>query len=50
VATTLKLSFGQDLAIGYESHNADEVNLLFTESFTFRVLEPAAVLNVTARK
>ena len=46
----LELILGQDLAIGYESHTATKVKLYFTESFTFRVLEPAAVLNFTARK
>jgi uncharacterized linocin/CFP29 family protein len=39
-----KLTLGQDLAIGYESHSEKEVQLYLTESFTFRVLEPAAVL------
>ena len=46
----LELILGEDLAIGYESYNADEVKLFFTESFTFRVREPAAVLNFNARK
>lgn len=46
----LELILGQDLAIGCESHNAEQVKLFFTESFTFRVLEPAAVLNFAARK
>jgi uncharacterized linocin/CFP29 family protein len=46
----LELILGQDLAIGYESHSSTKVKLFFTESFTFRVLEPAAVLNFTARK
>jgi len=45
----LELILGQDLAIGYESHTAERVKLYFTESFTFRVLEPQAVLNFTAR-
>lgn len=45
----LELVLGQDLAIGYESHTASKVKLYFTESFTFRVLEPMAVLNFTAR-
>lgn len=45
----LELILGQDLAIGYESHTASKVKLYFTESFTFRVLEPLAVLNFTAR-
>lgn len=46
----LEIILGQDLAIGYTSHTADKVKLYFTESFTFRVLEPMAVLNFTARK
>lgn len=46
----LELILGQDLAIGYESHTATKVKLYFTESFTFRVLEPLAVLNFTVRK
>ena len=46
----LELILGQDLAIGYESHTVEKVKLFFTESLTFRVLEPAAVLNFTARK
>ncbi len=39
-----QLILGQDLSIGYESHNEREVQLYFTESFTFRTLEPAAVI------
>jgi len=39
-----KLILGQDLSIGYESHTEKEVQLYITESFTFRVLEPAAVV------
>jgi uncharacterized linocin/CFP29 family protein len=46
----LQLILGQDLAIGYESHNQTKAKLYFTESFTFRVLEPAAVINYTAAK
>jgi len=45
-----ELILGQDLAIGYESHSQTKVKLYFTESFTFRVLEPAAVMNFTAAK
>lgn len=45
----LELILGQDLAIGYENSTAAKVKLYFTESFTFRVLEPLAVLNFTAR-
>lgn len=39
-----KLTLGQDFSIGYESHNEKEVQLFLTESFTFQVLEPAAVI------
>lgn len=39
-----QLTLGQDLSIGYESHNEKEVQLYFTESFTFRTLDPAAVV------
>jgi uncharacterized linocin/CFP29 family protein len=38
------LTVGQDLAIGYAAHDRDEVELYLTESFTFRVLEPAAAV------
>jgi len=37
---------GQDLTIGYKLHNAREVELYFTESFAFRVLEPAAAVEL----
>lgn len=37
-----ELSVGQDLSIGYAAHDKDEVELYFTESLTFRVLEPEA--------
>ncbi|MBT8328134.1 MAG: bacteriocin family protein [Desulfofustis sp.] len=46
----LGLILGQDLAIGYQSHHAEKVKLLFTESFAFGVMEPVAVLNFTAPK
>ncbi len=41
----LELILGQDLAIGYESHTPKKVKLYFTESFTFRILEPSAVIH-----
>jgi uncharacterized linocin/CFP29 family protein len=41
-----ELTVGQDLTIGYKQHNAQEVELYFTESFTFRVLEPAAAVEL----
>lgn len=44
-----EMILGQDIAIGYERHDAEKVRLYFTESFTFRVLEPMAVIHFTAR-
>lgn len=44
----LELIIGQDLAVGYESHSSSKVRLYFTESFTFRILEPAAVIHYNA--
>jgi uncharacterized linocin/CFP29 family protein len=41
-----QMTVGQDLAIGYKMHDAREVELYFTESFTFRVLEPAAAIEL----
>ncbi|MFO8021471.1 MAG: family 1 encapsulin nanocompartment shell protein [Perlabentimonas sp.] len=39
-----RLTLGQDFSIGYESHNQQKVQLYLTESFTFQVLDPAAVI------
>ncbi len=39
-----RLVLGQDLSIGYESHSSKSVQLYFTESFTFQVIDPAAVI------
>lgn len=39
-----KMVVGQDLSIGYESHNSKTVQLYLTESFTAQVIEPAAVI------
>lgn len=41
-----ELVVGQDLSIGYASHDRDKVELFLTESFTFRVLEPAAAIEL----
>ena len=35
---------GEDIAIGYASHDADNVNLYLEESYSFRVLEPDAAI------
>jgi uncharacterized linocin/CFP29 family protein len=45
----LELILGQDLSIGYDKHGAASVTLYITESFTFRILEPAAVIHYTAQ-
>jgi len=38
------LDIGQDFAIGYTSHNAEQVTLYLEESFSFRVAEPEAAV------
>ena len=35
---------GQDLSIGYESHDADAVHLYLEESLSFRVATPEAAV------
>jgi len=39
-----ELSVGQDLSVGYASHDRTTVELYLTESFTFRVLEEKAAI------
>ncbi|GED96120.1 family 1 encapsulin nanocompartment shell protein [Gordonia crocea] len=41
-----ELTIGQDVSIGYDSHNADVVNLYFIESFTFLVYTPEAAVRL----
>jgi uncharacterized linocin/CFP29 family protein len=41
-----ELVVGQDASIGYASHDRNEVELFLTESFTFRVLEAAAAIEL----
>ncbi len=43
-----ELTVGQDLAIGYASHDRTNVELFLTESFTFRVLRPEAAIELSA--
>lgn len=38
------LTIGQDMAIGYGSSSKEKVKLYFTETFTFHILEPRAIL------
>ena len=40
----LELTVGQDLAIGYLSHDSHSITLYLTESFTFRVIAPEAIV------
>jgi uncharacterized linocin/CFP29 family protein len=42
------LVLGQDLAVGYEKSTSTTVTLYIMESFTFRILEPAAVIHYSA--
>jgi uncharacterized linocin/CFP29 family protein len=41
-----ELTVGEDLSIGYAYHSKQEDELYLTESFTFRVLEPAAAVRL----
>lgn len=41
------LEVGQDVAVGFDHHDADTVHLYFEESFTFRVVEPDAAVVLT---
>jgi uncharacterized linocin/CFP29 family protein len=43
-----ELRLGQDLSIGYLSHDADSVQLYFTESFTFAVYTTEASVPISA--
>jgi uncharacterized linocin/CFP29 family protein len=42
-----ELAIGKDLSVGYEQQQKHQVKLYLTESFTFRVLEPLAVVHFT---
>ena len=46
----LELIIGQDFAVGYQSHTSAEVTLFVTESFTFRVIEPSAFVQLIVKK
>ncbi|MGB3699439.1 MAG: family 1 encapsulin nanocompartment shell protein [Gordonia sp. (in: high G+C Gram-positive bacteria)] len=41
-----ELSIGQDVSIGYDSHDADTVNLYFFESFTYLTYTPEAAVTL----
>jgi uncharacterized linocin/CFP29 family protein len=40
----LELTLGQDFSIGYKSHDSEAIHLYLTESFTFRVIAPEAIV------
>jgi uncharacterized linocin/CFP29 family protein len=42
----LELTLGQDLSLGYETHDSKTVRLYLSESFTFRVLDPTAFVEL----
>ncbi len=44
-----EIAVGQDLAIGYARQTGDAVDLFFIETFTARVLEPAAAVELKVR-
>jgi uncharacterized linocin/CFP29 family protein len=44
-----ELTVGQDLSIGFAYYDRGQIELYLTESFTFRVLEPAAAVHLTGR-
>ncbi len=39
-----QLILGQDLSIGYLTHDSKDVRLYITESFTFRVIDPSVIV------
>ncbi len=41
---------GQDLSVGYESHDTEAVSLYIEESYSFRVLTPEAAVAITPPK
>lgn len=45
----LELTLGQDFAVGYHSHDAENIHLFLTESFTFRVINPEAVVGFSVK-
>jgi uncharacterized linocin/CFP29 family protein len=46
----MKLYLGQDLSIGYHAHDTEKVQLYFMESFTFRIIDPAVIMEIDWEK
>lgn len=44
-----ELTIGQDFAIGYHSHDSEQINFFLTESFTFRVITPEAIVGFSVK-
>ena len=44
------LDCGEDLSVGYESHDSEQVTLYLEESYSFRVLTPEAAVAIAASK
>jgi uncharacterized linocin/CFP29 family protein len=45
-----KFECGQDISVGYESHDGDSASLYLEESFSFRVLTPEAAVTISPSK
>jgi uncharacterized linocin/CFP29 family protein len=45
-----ELTLGQDISIGFNSHDGNKVELYFAETFTFRVLEQAAAVELKKKQ
>ena len=46
----LTAATGEDISIGYESHDAESVGLYFVDSFSFRVATPEAAVALPSSK
>lgn len=44
----LEFTIGRDFSIGYQAHDIEKVRFFMTESFTFRVLDPAIIVKFDA--
>jgi uncharacterized linocin/CFP29 family protein len=44
------LESGQDISVGYQSHDAEQVTLYLEESYSFRVLTPEAAVAISSPK
>lgn len=44
----LEFTIGRDFSIGYQAHDIEKVRFFMTESFTFRVLDPAIIVKFNA--